>query len=243
MPQCPQCGNQLTGAEGHCPACSQAVNLPPPEPDPAPGAPRRPLTTYIQTGWEIFKQYPAGFAGFCLINIAVHTALSTLPRLSWLASAAILTPLLMGNFIVSAKVLQRQAPVFRDFFAGFHFFLPLCLVSLATSVLISLGLFLLIIPGVYLMVSYIFSGCLVVDRRLDFWPAMELSRRTVTPRWFEFFLLVLLLSVLNGVGALLLGLGLLVTLPLTFSAVAALYADVFGFQSDYAHDIPRGKTP
>ena len=34
---------------------------------------------------------------------------------------------------------------------------------------------LLIIPGVYLMVGYLFASPLVVDRRLDFWPATELS--------------------------------------------------------------------
>ena len=28
----------------------------------------------------------------------------------------------MGNFIVSAKLLQGQTPEFRDFFAGFQFF-------------------------------------------------------------------------------------------------------------------------
>jgi uncharacterized membrane protein len=76
-----------------------------------------------------------------------------------------------------------------------------------------------------------FASYLVIDRRLDFWPAMELSRRTVNPRWFGYFALVLLVALLNLAGALALGVGLLVTIPLSFCAVTAAYADLFGFQS------------
>ena len=97
------------------------------------------------------------------------------------ASIAVTSPLLMGNFIVSAKLLQGQTPEFRDFFAGFQYFLPLLLLSLVAGLFIGIGTLLLIIPGVYLAVAYMFASYLVVDRRLDFWPAMELSRRTVTP--------------------------------------------------------------
>ena len=119
----------------------------------------------------------------------------------------------MGNFIVSAKLLQGQTPEFRDFFSGFQYFLPLLLLSLVAGLFIGIGTILLIIPGVYLAVAYLFASYLVVDRRLDFWPAMELSRRTVNPRWFGYFAFVLLLALLNLAGAIALGLGLLVTIP------------------------------
>ena len=89
----------------------------------------------------------------------------------------------------------------------------------------------MIIPGVYLGVAYLFATYLVVDRRLDFWPAMELSRHTVNPRWFHYFAFMQLLALLNLAGALLLGLGLLVTIPVSFCAVTVAYADLFGLQS------------
>jgi uncharacterized membrane protein len=72
---------------------------------------------------------------------------------------------------------------------------------------------------------------LIVDRGLDFWPAMELSRHTVNPQWFGYFAFMLLLVLLNLAGVLLLGLGLLVTIPVSFCAVTAAYADLFGLQS------------
>ena len=233
MPYCPECGNQLTGADSHCPACGQPTDSPSPllEPSPARTPESLPLGDYFKTGWGLFKQYPGGFVGFCLLNFVIQAALHAIPYLGALASAAVSAPLFMGNFIVSAKLLHRQTPEFRDFFTGFQYFLPLLLLSVAAGLFISIGTLLLVIPGLYLVVAYMFASYLVVDRGLDFWPAMELSRRTVTPRWFGYFAFVLLVALLNLAGAVALGVGLLVTIPLSFCAVTAAYADLFGFQS------------
>ena len=234
MSYCPNCGHQLTGSEPQCPACGQPTDSPPPLLKPSPGrAPQSlPLRYYFKTGWGLFKQYHAGFVGFCLLNLVIQVALHSIPHVGAVAAAAVSAPLFMGNFIVSAKLLHGQTPEFRDFFEGFQYFLPLLLLSLVAGLFIGIGTILLIVPGVYLAVAYLFASYLVVDRRLDFWPAMELSRRTVNPRWFGYFAFMLLLALLNLAGALLLGLGLLVTIPLSFCTVTAAYADLFGFQSD-----------
>jgi hypothetical protein len=244
MPQCPNCGYQLLGGELHCPACSQPVNfLPPPNDLPQPRALRTlPLGNYIKVGWDLFIQYPYGFIGFCLLNILIQVALHSIPYLGSLVSFAVSPALMMGNFVVAAKLLHRQAPQFRDFFSGFYCFWPLFLVSLVSSILIGIGMVLLIIPGIYLFVGYLFSSGLVLDHRLDFWPAMELSRRTVTPMWFSFFVFMLLLIIINLAGTLLLVLGLLATIPISFCAWTAAYSDLFGFQSDYSQEMPRLKT-
>ena len=244
MPYCPDCGNQLTGSETHCPACGQTTDSPPPpsEPSPAPAPESLPLGGYLKTGWGLFIQYPGGFVGFCLLYLLIQAALHSIPYAGAVASFAVSTPLLMGNFIVSAKLLHGQTPEFRDFFTGFQYFLPLLLLSLVAGVFIAIGTMLLVIPGLYLIVAYMFASYLVVDRRLDFWPAMELSRRTVNPRWFGYFAFALLVVLLNLAGAVALGVGLLVTIPLSFCTVTAAYADIFGFQSDYSQGVPRPKT-
>jgi uncharacterized membrane protein len=172
-----------------------------------------------------------GFLGFCLLYIVIQFILNSIPVVGKVAAGVVSTPLLMGNFIVSAKLLNRQTPEFRDFFTGFQYFVPLLLLTLVAGLFIGIGTILLIIPGVYLAVAYLFASYLVIDRGLDFWPAMELSRRTVTPRWFGYFAFVLLVALLNLCGALLLGLGLLVTIPLTFCTITVVYADIFGLQS------------
>jgi tetratricopeptide (TPR) repeat protein len=60
---------------------------------------------------------------------------------------------------------------------------------------------------------------------------MELSRRTVQPHWFHFFGLVLMIILINLLGALALGLGLLVTIPVSWCALTAAYATMVGFQA------------
>lgn len=233
MPYCSECGNQLTGSELNCSACGQPTDSPPPllEPSPPRTPESLPLGEYFKTGWGLFKQYPGGFVGFCLLNLLIQGLLNSLSYVGAVASIAVTSPLFMGNFIVSAKLLQGQTPEFRDFFAGFQYFLPLLLLSLIAGLFIGIGTLLLIIPGVYLAVAYLFASYLVVDRRLDFWPAMELSRHTVNPRWFGFLVFMLLLVLLNLAGAVLLGVGLLVTIPLSFCVVTVAYAEIFGLQS------------
>lgn len=245
MPYCPECGNQLTGSESPCPACGQTTDSPPPliEPSPAPTPDSLPLGDYFKTGWGLFTQYPGGFIGFCLLYLLIQAVLHSIPYVGPVASFAVSTPLLMGNFIVSAKLLQGQTPEFRDFFEGFQYFLPLLLLSVVAGFFIAIGTLLLIIPGVYLAVAYLFASYLVVDRRLDFWPAMDLSRRTVNPRWFGYFAFVLLIALLNLAGVVALGVGLLVTIPLSFCAMTAAYAGISGLQSGYPGRVPVKDTP
>ena len=50
----------------------------------------------------------------------------------------------------------------------------------------------LILPGIYLFIAWTFSVPLVADKGLEFWSAMELSRKVVTRVWFEIFGLVVL---------------------------------------------------
>lgn len=96
-----------------------------------------------------------------------------------------------------------------------------------TLILIVIGIILLI-PAIYLGVAYTFAVPLVVERRLEFWAAMEASRRTITHQWFGIFALLFVLGLINFAGACLCGLGLLVTAPLSYGAIVAAYNNIFG---------------
>jgi len=224
-----------------CPACGYKEPQPPA--DAAPSNHRStaslPLGEYLKTGWRLFVNYPAGFVGFFVLYLAIQIGLGVIPYIGGVAGIVVGPPLIMGHFIVSAKLLQRRQPQFSDFFLGFRFFGPLLLTALVGGILTAIGLILLIIPGLYLMVAYIFGSCLVIDRRLDFWAALEKSRLTVNPIWFGVFAFTLLLLLINLAGVVALGVGLLVTVPLSFCTIAAAYADIFGLQSDYSENFPQ----
>jgi uncharacterized membrane protein len=242
MPHCPHCGQEMDTGSEFCRACGQSLTAPgeATEATEAPATASLPeqlpigevkVGDYFKAGWELFKKYPAGFIGYAALFIIIMIIANQVPVIHWLAGLILPTPLAAGFFVVSAKLLQNRTPEFTDFFGGFNFFLQLVLLGVVTSVFIGLGLILLIIPGIYLMVSYLFALMFVVDRGLDFWPAMETSRRSLQARWFSFFTLFLVIFFLNIGGLLLLGVGLLVSLPLSYCILTVAYADIFGFKS------------
>ena len=238
MAHCPHCGDEVARNPEICPSCGKKWSAP------EAAMPRFLVQPgkYLQGGWELFKQNPGGFIGFALIFFIIQGILSYFPRIGGLISLALTAPLGAGFYVVSAKLMQRRTPEFQDFFTGFQFFVPLLLLSVVSAILIILGFILLVLPGIFLMVCYLFASMLVIDRRLDFWPAMELSRRTVQTQWFGFFIFFLLIILINLGGAALLGIGLLISFPVSACAVAAAYADVFGLQSDYSGSVPTLKT-
>ncbi|MDX2239525.1 MAG: hypothetical protein NW224_02470 [Leptolyngbyaceae cyanobacterium bins.302] len=191
---------------------------------------------YFNRGWELFKQYALPFVGFLLLVLIIGGVLSRLPyplglnedRQGGIVNSIISPILTAGFYIVAFKLAKGQSASFGDFFRGFNNFLPIFLVNLVGSLLIALGLILLIIPGIYLAVAYFFATTLVIEKRFDFWTALETSRKLVTKRWFSFLGFGLLLFLLNLGGALLFVVGLLITVPLTFCIIVAAYEDIIG---------------
>ncbi len=116
----------------------------------------------------------------------------------------------------------------KDFFNGFKLFLPLLLANLVSGLLTGLGLVFLIIPGIYLAVSWSLTIPLVLFKRMEFWDAMEASRQIVGKNWWSFFGMFLILFLLNLGGLLLLGVGLLVTIPLSSCVLYAAYHKIVG---------------
>ena len=127
------------------------------------------------------------------------------------------------------RLIRGKPANVGDVFIGFNVcFLPLMLAGLVTTLLTALGLFLCIIPGVYLMVIWMFALPLILDKRLDFWPAMELSRKVVHQQWWALFGLLLLSLIVFFGGLLLLVVGIFFTAPFAIAAVMYAYEDIFG---------------
>jgi hypothetical protein len=97
-----------------------------------------------------------------------------------------------GLYMVFLNRARGQSAAVSDAFSGFGAgFAQLMLAGVVTSLLSALGFVFCIAPGIYLAVAWIFTLPLVIDRRLEFWSAMELSRKTVTRVWFQMFVVVL----------------------------------------------------
>jgi hypothetical protein len=80
----------------------------------------------------------------------------------------------------------------------------------------------------YFSVNWIFIIPLIVDREMGFWAAMKTSWKIVHKHWFHVFGLAVLIGLLNLAGSLPCCIGLLVTFPLSVTALMFAYEDIFG---------------
>lgn len=85
-----------------------------------------------------------------------------------------------------------------------------------------------VLVSTYLDVGYLFAVHLILDRRVSFGPAMEMSRQVVHQHWWEFWLFTVMLGLLNFAALLTCGLGLIITVPLAQCAITYAYSQVFG---------------
>jgi hypothetical protein len=128
------------------------------------------------------------------------------------------------------KKIRREPATVETAFSGFspRWFLHLFLAGFVTSILNWLGFLCLVIPGIYLTIAWVFPLQLVMDKGLDFWSAMELSRKVVTRHWFKFLGFALVLLLLLFVGVLMLVVGIFLMTPLVMATLMYAYEDIFG---------------
>nr|MBI1231475.1 hypothetical protein [Cytophagales bacterium] len=186
----------------------------------------------FEQGWLMFKKFPAFSAGYTFFIISIQLMFVLyLPDYAVLFGIFLAGPLSAGYFLAANKISQGDTLIYPDYFRGFEYYLPIVLVTVIGQVLTAIGLILLIIPGIYLLVAYMFSKLMVLFGGFDFWNALEYSRKLVQVQWFKFFLFGVFAVLLNLVGALVFMVGLAVTMPVTYFAIYFLFekitADVF----------------
>ena len=132
-----------------------------------------------------------------------------------------------GMYYFFLRKIRGLPATFGDLFAGFSkFFISLLLAALLMSIIAALGIICLILPGIYLIVSYSFTYLLVVDKGLGFWDAMETSRKVITHQWWRILGLLLLGIPFFLVGLAALVVGIFVALPLVTGALVYAYEDL-----------------
>jgi hypothetical protein len=81
---------------------------------------------------------------------------------------------------------------------------------------------------VYLQTCWFFAMPLAADKGLEFWPALQLSRRMVMKHWGMTFLLMFVAGLIALCGLLLCLVGIIITGPLAFMILTVHYENVFG---------------
>lgn len=143
-------------------------------------------------------------------------------------SSALAYPFMAGINMVGIRRAADQEVNFNEIFSHFGRTVPLLVTAIVMMLLVYLGIFLLVLPGLYLAVAYMLAIPLVVERGLSPWQALEASRKAISQHWFKVFGLFLLLGLITVVSAIPLLIGLVWSIPLFVIAMGVLYRTIFG---------------
>ena len=151
-------------------------------------------------------------------------------------SAPIYTIFTAGLFKYFLKMVRGENAGIGDAFSGFGPSIgQLILLGLVMNSLVIIGCTLCLIPGIYLSVAWYFAIPLVIDRRMNFWEAMESSRKMVTKHWFLVFAFLLVVGLLAAAGVIACCIGIFVTMPIFFASIMYAYETIF------SRSAPKGR--
>lgn len=188
----------------------------------------------IKSGWETFKKRPFFIIGATVLFAVMSAVFGTLSDIVGQGDAASELVAFLVDFLLSTFVgigmtafFLKAAQTVESVRLGDIWHPQNYLRYLGASILqgavVVIGLVLLIVPGVIFALMFLFTPYIVVDKGLGPIAAMKESARITRGMKWELFLLMLLMLVLNLVGALLLLVGLLVTIPVSLLAIVGAY--------------------
>lgn len=180
----------------------------------------------LAAAMEYIKAEPLLFIGYSSILLALVIVSLRSQLFSSMVSIFLLPPLVSGYFLAAARIDRGERLQLFHFFEGFLNWLNIFVATSLSAILITAGAFLLIAPGVYLGVAYILVLPFVVLTGMDFWEAMETSRKLITKAFWSALGLVAILILINLLGLLLFGMGVVFTLPLTYLTIYTTFKNI-----------------
>ena len=184
---------------------------------------------WIQQGWELYKANIGAWIVASLLAIVISVA--TLGILSG--------PMMAGLAWMALVLVDRKEPKLQmgDVFKGFDYFLQSFLfylvwgvIMLAISVISlipCIGALVVIVVSIALETALMFGMFLIVDKKMEFWPASMLSLNVVKPNFFPFLGLLVVAMLIGQVGMIACGIGVIVTMPIAVCILAVAYRNVF----------------
>ena len=178
--------------------------------------------------WKTFLAIMAVFAVFgAMFNYLTAPAMGSA---AFINSLILMLPALIlgaGMIRYALAVVDGKPCAFADIFKAYDVIVPFFLVSAGYNAAVFLGTLLLIVPGVILSVRLLFATYVVIDGKAGVVDAFKMSFEKTKGLFWDISLLFVALIGVNIVGVLALGVGLLVTLPVTIIAMAKVYRGIF----------------
>lgn len=129
----------------------------------------------------------------------------------------------MGLLTVALKAAKQEAFTFSDFFSRIHLFPSYLLGKILYILSIALGLILFIIPGIIIGLKFNLWPFYVLDRSFSAVESLKASNQAVYGSKWDLFLFGIAVIIVNILGLMILGVGFLITWPVTLIAWSKVY--------------------
>ncbi len=160
------------------------------------------------------------------------SSFDTLELLGSVISTLIMGPFVAGMYMIVIKHSVGASIEVGELFNHFDKILPMFFLSVLMTFAVVIGFFLLIVPGIYLMIAFSFAMFLLIEKDMGPLQALSVSRKVVHFQWFQMAGLVLLCILICLAGIMALLVGALWAIPLAGLAITLVYRDVFGIQQE-----------
>jgi hypothetical protein len=192
------------------------------------------VTSHFDSGWRLFKSRASVFVVSLLLLflswVALEIAVVFLHRLGfavWLVLHLVwlflFSGMLVGLHVMALKSVDGEIPRVGDLFGSLErgpaYLLTLSIYCLAVSG----GLALLIVPGIYLAIRYCLFAQVITDTSASALAALRKAAALAHGNWTPLGALFLIAFLLNIAGMALLGIGLVISFPVSLLAIAGFY--------------------
>jgi hypothetical protein len=199
---------------------------------------------WIENGFNLYKN------NFGILVLASLIAVV----LSAVTVGILAGPMFAGILMITLALFDdlEPKPEVGDVFKGFGYFLNSFLFVIVWGIALVIVSFLLaLVPCVgqiaalfvvYAAQAFLMFGLfLIIDENMDFWPASMESVNKVKTNFWPFLALSVVSSIIGSIGAILCGIGVIITAPIQACILTVAYRDIFSGVS--APAVTEGPKP
>ncbi len=189
------------------------------------------FSEWLEQGFALYKES---------IGVLILPAILVVV-ISVLSLGILAGPMIAGLIWMTLRLKDKTEtkPAVGDVFKGFDYFLNAFLFMLVYFVVgfvgsTILGILPIIGPVVRAFFMYslatllLFALFLIVDKKMDFWPACMASVDKVKTNFWPFLGFTVVISVVSAIGLVACIIGVVVTLPFYYCAASVAYREVYG---------------
>jgi len=189
------------------------------------------FSQWIEDGFNLYKE---NFKTLVLASIFLVV-------ISMVTAFILAGPMLAGLALVTLGLRDKKRPkpeagmVFR----GFEYFLPsflyiavwgigIMVASVIVGVIPLIGQLAALVVAYGAQAFLMFGLFLIVDRKMEFWPASQESINTVKANFWPLFGVSIVAGFIGSIGAMAFGIGVVFTIPIQGCILTVAYRKVYG---------------